>query len=98
MGGVLKNYFSKSSTFKSPSNKVHPFLVFRVREQEVVVHVVRQTHELLEWPDNTKVMGQWPGASEADYYHFHVIDLKKFMRSRGIPESALGTDEFKVEE
>ena len=47
-----------------------PLLVFQVTDDTVTVRIVNDPRDLLEFPDDTKVMGQWRGQWRSDFFQF----------------------------
>jgi hypothetical protein len=78
--GQTDALFSKSGLFEfGLSDLKHaPFLafVFDGDAKRLDVRIVRSAPALLELPDDTPVMAQWPGERRSDWFHFSVSDLR----------------------
>ena len=81
----IAGLFIKSGLFDN-SKLVHtPFLVFKPRntnideEGVIEVHLVFTSSELLNLPDSTEVMAQWPGKWRSDWFHFKVEDYRAYV-------------------
>ena len=49
-----------------------PFLVFHEEEGAIRVHIVDSSDQLLRFPDETPVMGQWQGNYQSDFFQFTI--------------------------
>ena len=82
----IKDLITKSGIFDSMKLVHNPFLVFQVLpgevEDVVEVKIVKIPSELLNFPDDTEVMVQWPGQTRSDFFHFKVINYKEFLNSK----------------
>lgn len=60
----------------------HPFLVFEEvpAMPGLVVRVVKTVQAVLDYPDDTPVMLQWPGKYRSDWFHFTVGALRDHLR------------------
>jgi hypothetical protein len=84
----LGDLFRISGLFNGSEQKHNPFLVFDVRENEVVVRIVRYSTALLNFPPETQVMAQWPGKWRSDWFNFSVRDyLAWSTREPAVPAS-----------
>jgi hypothetical protein len=61
----------------------YPFLIFTVNNLKVEVVRSSSINELLRYPDETRVMKQWPGQWRSDFFHFSVGELRKFRNRKG---------------
>jgi hypothetical protein len=82
----IADLLTKSGVFDGQKLLHHPFLVFPVissdgSEDVVEVKIAKTPSELLSFPDDTEVMVQWPGQFRSDFFHFKVIDYKRFLDS-----------------
>lgn len=55
----------------------HPFIVFTEEGTDVTVEIVENYSKLMEYPDNTKVMCQWPGQWRSDFFQFCVGNIRR---------------------
>lgn len=78
----LRDYFAISGVFTEKKLTHTPFLVFEVDENNnhINVMIVDSAVELLEYPDNIMVMGQWTGKWRSDFFEFTVGDYRKFLQ------------------
>lgn len=61
------------------SKLVHsPLLAFKEEPTCVSVEIIIKPVELLALPDETKVMGIWPGQWRSDYFQFTVGEYRTF--------------------
>lgn len=58
-----------------------PLLAFRHTDSGIAVEIVIKPEELLSLPDETPVMGIWPGQWKSDYFQFTVRDYREFYRA-----------------
>ncbi len=77
----LKDYFRLSGIFDYEKLKHNPFLVFIVSDY-MEVRIVKSVSELLEYPDDTKVMNQWPGKVRSDFFKFTVGEVRAYNEKR----------------
>ncbi len=72
-----RHFFEGSGIRNCKEQKQRPFLVFRPTKTRMNVDLCFNTNDLLDMPDNTKVMAQWQGKSRSDFYRFTVRELKQ---------------------
>lgn len=65
----------------APDLKHNPFLAVRVEmggtgAHTVRLEIIRNARALLDLPDDTPVMVQWPGQFRSDWFHFTVRDFR----------------------
>ncbi len=77
-----QDYFQISGIFDFPKLAHTPFLVFTRSESKVEVHIVLNGRELLLYPDETQVMGQWNGKWRSDFFQFTVGQYRAFLEAR----------------
>lgn len=80
----LDDYFRLSGVLTYKRLNHTPFLVFEERDSEVVVQIVYSARELLNFPKETKVMGQWRGEWRSYFFQFTVSDVQAFMAENNI--------------
>src|SRR5438128_7955125 len=84
----IEAFFKESGVFESERLTHHPFLAFVEDDEAIRVKIIENPHTLLSLPDETLVMGQWPGNWRSDYFQFtvaqyrqHVIENNKVLLS-----------------
>ena len=78
----LKGYFEISGVFTASKLNHTPFLVFITSDDTVQVRIVPNSKELLTYPDDTPVMGQWSGNWSSDFFQFFVGDYRNFLEEK----------------
>lgn len=73
-----QDFFEKSDMFDGGRLVHNPFLVFEERGEDIEIALVYSSYKLLDYPDDTKVMGQWPGKWRSDWFRFTVGEYKDF--------------------
>ena len=68
----LNDFFTQSGVFHGGPLNHTPLLVFVAKEDTVEIRIVHMPSELLSFPDETPVMGQWRGEWRSDYFQFMV--------------------------
>ena len=68
----VEEYFKLSGVRESKKRTHTPFLVFVESDGDVEVKIVDSPIGLLGFPDETKVMAQWPGKWRSDFFQFTV--------------------------
>ena len=56
--------------------KLSPYIAFVEKDENIIVRVIIKVDEVLELPDETKLMCLWPGKYRSDYFQFSVAELK----------------------
>lgn len=74
----LKDFFEKSGNFSGVKLTHTPFLVFLEEEGTFRVYIVDSADQLLSFPDETPVMGQWQGNYRSDFFQFTVGDFRPY--------------------
>jgi hypothetical protein len=77
----LEDFF-ESGVFSSGTSRHHPFLVFVVKKNDVSIVLANSVNQLLQFPDETKVMAQWQGQWSSDFFQFTIGDYKKYHSSK----------------
>ncbi len=80
----LENYFELSGIFECEKLNHTPFLVFVIEDTLVCVKTVDNALALLDYPDETQVMGQWPGKKRSDFFRFTVGQYRKFITTGAV--------------
>ena len=81
----LQDYFGISGVFDGLKLTHTPFLVFKTSEEQVRVEIVDTVAQLLHFPDDTQVMGQWRGEWKSDFFQFTVGDYRSFADKENEP-------------
>ena len=68
----IDEYFKLSGVFESERLTHTPLLVFITEQEAVTVRIVDKPTDLLSFPDETPVMGQWTGQWRSDFFQFAV--------------------------
>ena len=69
-----KGYFQLSGVLTYEALTHTPFLVFVIDGDTVGVKIVGSAEELVKYPPDTQVMGQWKGQYHSDFFQFTVSD------------------------
>lgn len=78
----IGDFFKISGVFDSERLTHTPFLVFTASEVSVTVRIINKPNELLSLPDDTPVMGQWPGQYRSDYFQFTVGQYRTYDQAK----------------
>lgn len=81
----INDYFKKSGVFECEHLTHTPLLVFTVSEDTVQVRIIDKPTELLDFPDDTPVMGQWRGDWHSDFFQFTVGQYRHFLEAKDEP-------------
>jgi hypothetical protein len=76
---TLYDLFTKSNILTDNKLNHHPFIVFRDDGDSMNVVIIFNARELFSFSDETKVMVQWKGKWNSDFFHFTIKDLKDFL-------------------
>ena len=76
----LDEFFQKNCLTMSDANLHFPFLIFVRKDYELEVKVANDPMVLLNYPDDTQIMKQWPGAKRSDYFTFTIGQLKEYRK------------------
>lgn len=79
----LDDYFRISGVFDYERLTHTPFLVFAVNGDTLQVHIVDNAIDLLAFPDETPVLGQWRGNYRSDYFRFEVGQYRQYLEAKG---------------
>lgn len=74
-----RHFFEESGIRTNRSTNQHPYLVLRPTKTCINIDLVTNVKDLLELPNNTRIMAQWKGKRRSDFYSFKVADLKKHL-------------------
>lgn len=78
----LKDFFEKSGNFSGDKLLHTPFLVFLEEEDTIHVKLIDSAEQLLSFPDETPVMGQWQGNYRSDFFQFTVSDYRPYAEEK----------------
>lgn len=74
----LESFFSKSGVMIG-KNTHTPFIVFVEKNNNIEVVIVDKAIDLLDYPDNYKIMSQWAGKWRSDFFQYTVGDVRKYL-------------------
>jgi len=80
-----EDYFSISGVFDASKLSHTPFLVFSISDERLAVKIVESARQLLDFPDATRVMGQWRGEWKSDFFQFNVGHYRAFLSEQNEP-------------
>ena len=78
----LNDFFTQSGVFHGEPLIHTPLLVFVATQDAVEVRILHMPSELLAFPDETPVMGQWRGEWRSDYFQFTVGQYRQHTESQ----------------
>ncbi len=78
----VDEFFKKSGVFESERLVHHPLLAFIEKEDEIQVQLVEVPRQLLSFPGETPVMGQWSGEWRSDYFQFTVDQYRHYVEEQ----------------
>ncbi|MBO0858635.1 MAG: hypothetical protein J2P21_09245 [Chloracidobacterium sp.] len=78
----IDEYFKLSGVFESERLTHTPLLVFITEEDTVTVRIVDKPTDLLSFPDETPVMGQWTGQWRSDFFQFTVGQYRQHLATK----------------
>lgn len=73
----IQEYFQRSGIRDHKKLNHTPLLVFQIGDDTVEVRILDRADKLLEYPDDTKVMGQWRGEWRSDFFQFTVGQFRE---------------------
>jgi hypothetical protein len=74
----VDDFFKLSDVFTAQRLTHTPLIVFIVTEDAIQVRLLDHAHELLAFPDETPVMGQWQGTLRSDFFQFTVGQYRAY--------------------
>ena len=74
-----KAYFSKGPILQHHTLNHSPLLAFIVEGNELEVMIIKHPKEVGYLPDDTPIMGQWPGNWRSDFFQFNAGDFKEYL-------------------
>ena len=78
----IDEYFKLSGVFESERLTYTPLLVFTTDQDAVTVRIVDKPTDLLSFPDETPVMGQWTGQWRSDFFQFTVGQYRQHLATK----------------
>ena len=75
----IDEYFKLSGVFERERLTHTPLLVFIADQDSVTVRIVDTPTDLLSFPDETPVMGQWAGQWRSDFFQFTVGQYRQYL-------------------
>ena len=81
----VDDFFKLSDVFTAERLNHTPLLVFIATEDAVQVRLLDHAHDLLSFPDDTPVMGQWRGAMHSDFFQFTVGQYRTYTEAALAP-------------
>jgi hypothetical protein len=78
----IDEYFKRSGVFESERLTHTPLLVFTTDQDAVTVRIVDKPTDLLSFPDETPVMGQWTGQWRSDFFQFTVGQYRQHLATK----------------
>ncbi|MBK9748989.1 MAG: hypothetical protein IPO91_19740 [Chloroflexi bacterium] len=81
----VDDFFKLSDVFTAERLNHTPLLVFIATEDAVQVRLLDQSRDLLAFPDDTPVMGQWRGAMHSDFFQFTVGQYRAYSEAALAP-------------
>jgi len=78
----IDEYFRLSGVFESERLTHTPLLVFIAGQNSVTVRIVDKATDLLSFPDETPVMGQWAGQWRSDFFQFTVGQYRQHIEAK----------------
>lgn len=74
----INDLFEKSNLFRKKELSHHPFLVFLEEGDVITEKVVNNAMTLLQFPDETQALAQWPGMYESHWFQFNVGQWRQY--------------------
>lgn len=80
----LENLWKKSDVLDGEKRERHPFLVFLVEENEIIVKEYKYLKHFinLDYADDTRIMVQWEGNWRSDFFHFSFKEIKEAYKKK----------------
>jgi hypothetical protein len=78
----IDEYFNLSGVFESERLTHTPLLVFITEQDAVTVHIIDIPTDLLSFPDETPVMGQWTGQWRSDFFQFTAGQYRQHVATK----------------
>ena len=78
----IDEYFKLSGVFESERLTHTPLLVFITDQDALTVRIVDKPTDLLSFPDETPVMGQWAGQWRSDFFQFTVGQYRQHLATK----------------
>ena len=81
----VDEFFKLSDVFTAERLNHTPLIVFIATEDTVQVRLLDHAHELLSFPDDTPVMGQWRGTMRSEFFQFTVGQYRAYAEAALAP-------------
>jgi hypothetical protein len=78
----IDEYFKLSVVFESERLTHTPLLVFITEQDALTLRIVDKPTDLLSFPDETPVMGQWTGQRRSDFFQFTVGQYRQHLATK----------------
>jgi hypothetical protein len=78
----IGEYFKLSGVSESERLTHTPLLVFIAGQDTVTVLIIDKPTDLLSFPDETPVMGQWAGQWRSDFFQFTVGQYRQHLAAK----------------
>ena len=81
----VDDFFKLSDVFTAERLNHTPLIVFIATDDTLQVRLLDHAHELLSFPDDTPVMGQWRGTMRSDFFQFTVGQYRTYAEAALAP-------------
>ena len=81
----VDDFFKLSDVFTAERLNHTPLIVLIETEDAVQVHLLDHARDLLSFPDDTPVMGQWRRAMRSDFFQFTVGKYRAYAEAALAP-------------
>ncbi len=81
----VDDYFRASGVFESEKLNHTPLLAFLASDDTLKVRIIDKPLELLDFSDETPVMGQWRGEWRSDFFQFSVGQYRQYVEAQYQP-------------
>jgi len=81
----VDDFFKLSDVFTAERLNHTPLIVFIATDDTLQVRLLDHAHELLSFPDDTPVMGQWRGTMRSDFFQFTVGQYRAYAEAELAP-------------
>ena len=81
----VDDFFKLSDVFTAERLNHTPLIVFIATADALQIRLLDHAHELLSFPDDTPVMGQWRGTMRSDFFQFTVGQYRAYAEAALAP-------------
>jgi len=81
----VDDFFKLSDVFTAERLNHTPLIVFIATADALQIRLLDHAHELLSFPDDTPVMGQWRGTMRSDFFQFTVGQYRTYAEAALAP-------------